>query len=150
MMRAWLIVLAAGCAAPPRPASPGSAPSSGRAVERADLRIRAAPTRDDAPIDATFDQEARGGRPTWTPPPAVAGGIRVTLESLAPEARRCFSPVLAPGVAVTLTVRADGRAAGVIVETEDTRARDCLESTIRRAVFPNSRRAWRVDYLFRF
>jgi hypothetical protein len=117
---------------------------------RADLGIRAAPTRVDAPIDATFDQEARGGRPTWTPPPAVAGGIRVTLESLAPEARRCFSPVLAPGVAVTLTVRADGRAAGVIVETEDTRARDCLESTIRRAVFPNSRRAWRVDYLFRF
>lgn len=150
MMRAWLIVLAAGCAGPPRPAASQPAPLSGRPAERADLRIRAAPTRDDAPIDATFDQEARGGRPTWTPPPGVAGGIRVSLESLAPEARRCFAAVPAPGVAVTMTVGADGRATDVIVETADTRAGDCLASAIRRAVFPISRRAWRVDYLFDF
>ncbi|HEU5060897.1 MAG TPA: hypothetical protein VFU21_30410, partial [Kofleriaceae bacterium] len=111
---------------------------------------RAAATRGDAPIDATFDQEARGGRPTWTPHPRVAGGIRVSLESLAPEARRCFAAVLEPGVAVTLTVRADGRATDVVVETTDGRARDCLAAAIRRAVFPISSRAWRVDYLFQF
>jgi hypothetical protein len=88
MMRASLLVLAVGCAAHARPTRPRPAPPPAPAAGRADLRIRAAPNRGDAPIDATFDQEARGGRPTWTPHPRVAGGIRVSLESPAPEARR--------------------------------------------------------------
>jgi hypothetical protein len=131
--------------APPAP-SPVAQPPQPAGTDG--LRVRAAPDHDQ-PIDATVDQEMRGGRPSWTAPPALVAGIRVTLESLAPAARRCFAAVLAPTVGVRLVVSEHGRADDVIVESENPRPRDCLADAIRRARFPASHRPWRVEYIFR-
>jgi len=152
--RAILIALIAGCAAQPRaPASPR--PPAPRAVTAAgatgaepSVHIRAAAGRESL-IDATFDQEARGARPVWTPPPAVEGGIGVSLDSLEADARRCFAGALAPTVDVTFTVTAAGRAADILVESRYPTGRACLAAAIRDAVFPLSARAWRVAYVFR-
>jgi hypothetical protein len=142
---ATLAVLLACGTSHPQPA-PAAAPPPPAETDR--LRVRAAPDHD-LPIDATFDQEARGGRPTWTPPPAVVARIRFTLESLAPSARRCFAGRETRAVDVRLVVTAGGRAGDVVVESADPRPRECLTGVLRRARFPVGRRAWRVDYVFR-
>ena len=143
-----LLALLAACRQEARPpARPVESPPAAR--EPPQLRVRAAPARDDT-VDATFDQEARGARPVWLPPPDVWGAIDVTLDSLTPAARRCFAHDPVSAVDVRLTLAADGRASDVVVETLDARARDCLADSIRGAAFPPSRRAWRIHFIFRF
>ena len=150
-MRGGLVVLAiaVGCgstATPSRSRSAGAPASPHGNGSR--FRIRAAPARHADPIDATADQEARGGRPSWTPPPEVAGAIRVTLEALTPDARRCFTGTETNSIAIRFTVSAAGRASAVVVESPRARAASCFADAIRQADFPSSRRAWLVQYLF--
>jgi len=146
MIRISTLALLLACGTTrPQPA-PTAAPPAPAETDR--LEVRSAPD-DDLPIDATFDQEARGARPTWTPPPATVARIRFTLESLAPSARRCFAGRETRAVYVRLVVTAGGRADDVVVESADPRPRDCLTGVLRRARFPVARRAWRVDYVFR-
>lgn len=118
--------------------------------DRAELRVRAAPVGDRL-IDATFDMETRGGRPTWTPPAAIEGGIRLTMQSLVPLARRCLADEVTTNLPVRFTVSPTGRASDVRVESAYGPARRCLARAIRGAVFPLSGRgrSWRVLYVFR-
>jgi hypothetical protein len=149
--RAVLLFLLVGCGRAAHPAAQRSPPaaSTTRPVIPARPPAIRATGASDGLIDATFDLEARGGRPTWSPPPAVAGGIRITLESLGADARLCFAGSLDRAVRVAFTVTPDGRASDVFVESDRQRARDCVAGALRRAVFPLSRRGWRIAHAFR-
>ena len=149
--RALLLGLLAGCSHPAPPAT-AALPVAARVMIAPALSRSAAihgTAGSDRLIDATFDQEARGGRPTWSAPPAVSGGIRITLDALAPEARLCFAGALEPAIDVTFTLTPGGRASDVLVESAHASRRDCLVRALERAVFPVCRRPWRVAHAFR-
>ncbi len=150
MIRISTLAVLLACGTTRHAASPSAAPTAPARPQPAEsdgLQVRSA--EDDHPIDATFDQESRGGNPIWTPPPEVVARIRFAVDSLAPSVRRCFAGRNAPVAAVRLIVTRGGRADEVVVESEDPELRACLTGVMHRARFPILRRDWRVNFIVR-
>jgi hypothetical protein len=108
-------------------------------------------------VDATFDQELRGGRPAWLVEPPQFRATEKMLLAARSDVAGCFARLVreAAGpveVAVRFEVDFGGTATGIVVESVDARARTCLRARLRRVRFPDPRPGHRfaVRYVLRF